>query len=200
MINDLATEYKLETVADRHPFDFCGKIKLTFREVKLCAEYFLASVEHAQKSGLSAESFKGKAAIWGFPRLTAYNRCMMTATMFQMKACIREITRGIDKVDLLAPDMLRLGKTGHLPTQENERLDKIAMHAITTAEPEAAVEGLNGGANGKMAEYTSKKFMESFNDAGMPPDTNGCCYAVRLVLLSWRDAGLVSRECRPRVV
>lgn len=173
VVNDLATEYQLETVADRHPFDFCAKKTLTFREVKLCAEYFLASLEHPLGDP-SIAAVKGKVALWGFPRLTAYNRCMMTASMFQMKACIREITRGVDKVDLMAPDMLRLGTTGHLPHEENDRLDKIAMRAITTAQPEAAVEGLNGGANGKMAEYTSKKFMQDFNDAGMPPDTNGC--------------------------
>jgi len=92
----------------------------------------------------------------------------------QMKACIREITRGIDKVNVMASDARELGETGTLPNEETERLDKIAMHAITTAEPEAAVEGLNGGATGKIAEYSSKKFMESFNDAGMPPKTNGC--------------------------
>ena len=71
--------------------------------------------------------------------------------MNQMKACIREVTRGIDNVNLMAPDMLQLGKTGKLPNKETERLDKIAMHAITTAEPEAAVEGVNGGANGKIS-------------------------------------------------
>lgn len=175
MIRDLSTEYQLETVADRHPFDFCAKTELSSREVKLCAEYWLAAVRtNGHGAGPSVKSLKGKVALWGFPKLAAYNRCMMTATMFQMKACIREVTRGIDNVNLMAPDMLQLGKTGKLPNKETERLDKIAMHAITTAEPEAAVEGVNGGANGKMAEYTSKDFMESFNDAGMPPKTNGC--------------------------
>ena len=103
----------------------------------------------------------------------------------------------------MAPDMVRLSRTGSLGTSEDERLDHIGRlvlengclpvylwlhdtalltctcsiagrHAIETAQPDASIEGVNGGADGKQAEFQNEDFLERFDDEGNPPKTNGC--------------------------
>ena len=50
----------------------------------------------------------------------------------------------------------------------------VGRHAIETAQPEASIEGVNGGADGKQAEFQNEDFLQRFDDKGDPPKTNGC--------------------------
>jgi len=180
VIKDLSNEYTLQAHAARNsPFDFCGKKTLYTREVKLCAEYFLASLRDDKGDGTRGESLgkngkPPKVKLWGLPKLAAYDRCMLSSSEYKMKACIREITRTMAQISVFTPDMIHLSRSGSVGRYEAERLSAVGVHAIETAQPDSPLEGLNGGIDGKMAEYSSKDFMAKFNDVGMPPKTNGC--------------------------
>ena len=157
VVKDLAAQYDLVNFK-KEPFSFCGKAHITTRQVKLCAEYFLSAKRDRLGAGEPGER-RQSTTLFGFPQLAAYSKCMEAPTSYMIKACIREVTRALTPDELV--HQTRTGSTGH-----DKGLEEVGMHAIETAQPDQAVDGLNGGMNGKAAEMSSAKFLAKVDQAG----------------------------------
>jgi len=141
VIKDLASEWD-EANFHEQPFDFCGKKHMTTRQVRVCADYFLGSLRDTAGDGTKATS-----VLNGIPKLEPYDKCMMAPTYYMIKACVREVTRALTPAEMVHQS--RSGSTG-----EDRELDAVGMHAIATAQPDASLEGLDGGMNGKVRGLT----------------------------------------------
>jgi hypothetical protein len=153
VIKDLASEWD-QANFNEEPFDFCGRARMTSRQVKVCADYFLASLPDTL-----GDDKQGDGKLFHFPQLAAFSKCTQAPTNYMIKACIREVTRAMTPQELIHQS--RTGSTG-----EDKELDRIASYTIDTAEPDAAVDGLNGGIAGGIAEMSSKKYLEKEDSVG----------------------------------
>lgn len=97
VIKDLAGEWdgrsftsetNLHEPQGASPFDFCGRAHMTQRQVKVCADYFLSSMRDKLGDNSKGEGKTG-AVLYGFPKLSAFDKCMMAPTNYMIKACIR---------------------------------------------------------------------------------------------------------------
>ena len=153
VIKDLAGEWD-QTTFNEEPFDFCGRARLTVRQVKVCADYFLSALPDKLGDGKD-----GNGQLFHFPQLAAFSKCTESPTNYMMKACIREVTRAMTPLELVHQS--RTGTTG-----EDKELDSIASYTIDTAEPDAPLDGLDGGMAGGIAEMSSKKYLEKEDSVG----------------------------------
>ena len=127
---------------------------MTTRQVKVCADYFLASLPDTLGNGE-----EGNGKLFHFPQLAAFSKCTESPTNYMLKACIREVTRAMTPQELVHQS--RTGSTG-----EDKELDRIASYTISTAEPDAPLDGLDGGMTGAISEMSSKKYLEKEDSVG----------------------------------
>jgi hypothetical protein len=137
VIKDLADEWD-EVNFNNEPFDFCGKAHMTMRQVRVCADYFLGSLRD-----IKGDNTKATSVLTGIPKLEPFDKCMLGSTEHAVKACIREVTRALTPAEMV--HLSRVGTTG-----DDKELDAVGVHALETAKPDASLEGLNGGMDGKV--------------------------------------------------
>ena len=137
VIKDLADEWD-EVNFNKEPFDFCGKAHMTTRQVRVCADYFLGSLRDTK-----GDNTKATSVLSGIPKLEPFDKCMLGATEHAVRACIREVTRALTPAEMV--HLSRAGTTG-----DDKELDAVGVHALETAKPDASLEGLNGGMDGKV--------------------------------------------------
>eukprot|EP00802_Teleaulax_amphioxeia_P025931 Tamp_26882.p3 GENE.Tamp_26882~~Tamp_26882.p3 ORF type:complete len:123 (+),score=21.71 Tamp_26882:249-617(+) len=113
----------------------------------MCAEYFLSSLKDVDGDGTRGEVLGRNGPptvkLLGFPKLSEYSKCMNTLTNYQMKACIREVTRAVSDPNIMARDLVHISHTGQVSKAEQERLTKVAAYTIHSAQPDASLEDVN---------------------------------------------------------
>jgi hypothetical protein len=151
VIRDLSSEFDGVNF-NTMPLSFCGKKHIHFRHLRVCAEYFLASLRDIKgdnQKGVTDQQVK----LYAFPKIKAYGRCMLAPTDYQIKACIQEVTASLTTADLI--HQTRTGSTG---ADTDDKLDAIALRTMADAQPESNLQGLNGGVDAQAAEIASKPY------------------------------------------
>jgi hypothetical protein len=88
VVKDLADEWQL-THYESQPFEFCGKNKLSNRQLKACADHFLSLVT-------------GDGNMRGLPTIPAYDICMSAQNDYQLKSCIWAVSKEVTPDDFIA--------------------------------------------------------------------------------------------------